>query len=74
MIVSKRNTLTFSTGRSINCNCGIVGINAMLEVSEGYDGELRPDFDDEPWTPAEKAELADYMIGLWTQFREQANP
>jgi hypothetical protein len=75
----KENTATLSTGRRFYCNRGIVGINPEgREISEGYDGgiELERDWDEQfqPWTPAERAELADEMIRRWTVFKEPPCP
>lgn len=55
------------SGRDVYANRGIIGINPDLETSEGYDGGLPWD---EPLTKAERIELADYMIALWTRYRE----
>jgi hypothetical protein len=75
-----------SSGRFINPNGLIVGINPKLEVFEGYDSRLyeleQSDEDVMPdeigyepgWTPEECAELADFMIELWRQFREKHAP
>lgn len=69
-----QNTYTLTTGRRFYCNRGIVGIEPDGEsVSEGYDGavELTREWDDtfEPWTKAERAELADEMIRRWERFK-----
>lgn len=72
------NTLIFSTGRRADANNGIVGISegyGRLWITEGYDGPLDDDIDDDgdlsPWTPAERQELAEYMIALWTRYRDE---
>lgn len=57
-----------SSGHKFCANNRIIGIGPTADdVSEGYDGGIgrREDF-----TDAERAELADYMIGLWTRFKE----
>jgi hypothetical protein len=71
-----------STGRRFYANGNIVGIDPDLNLSGGYDngldteyggytsGEEGPTFG--PWTIAEKVELADYMIALWTRYRALA--
>lgn len=73
--------IVLSTGKKIYANCGYVGINAEGELSEGYDGcPLDGDFEegyaqapgDQQLTPADLAELADYMLGLWQRFKERA--
>jgi hypothetical protein len=62
------------SGTKIDALYGIVGINADLEISSGYDDgvhiegakygvELPPEV---------QVELADYMIRRWQQYRERA--
>ncbi len=76
------DTVTFSTGRTVYVNCGIVGLGPDLNVTAGYDnGWFDPsgeqyDEDDmhDPQshrylTLAERAELADYMIQQWMRFK-----
>ena len=73
-----------STGREAYANCGFVGINDDLELSYGYDGIFVPYltkidivqnkdslFAKAPWTPQERTEIANYMIDLWTKFKEE---
>lgn len=61
------DTITFeTTGKEIYANCGIVGISPSGSLSEGYDGGV----DVESLTIEEKIELADYMISLWTKFKQ----
>ena len=74
--------LTFSTGKSVYANRGIIGI-CMDDKSKdselvfyGYDGGLYLPKDD--WcdsdcrlTPAECVELADAMLIRWADFRTQ---
>jgi hypothetical protein len=72
----------FDSGRAGRANRGIIGIAPDLEVTDGYDGgfETTPPrhswaFDDDDnlqFTPAERAELADYMIARWTAFKNKA--
>jgi hypothetical protein len=69
-------TVIFSSGREAYTNGGIIGIDANLEVTHGYDGQFTalPRDPNGPWvgldlTKEEQAELADYMIGLWTKFK-----
>jgi hypothetical protein len=84
MIHVDRDHYRLSTGRVIYANGGIIGLapegNARDTrewrdgVSEGYDGGIMTgtdpdDYDDEgPWTDAERAELAAYMVELWRQW------
>lgn len=68
------DTVTFSTGRTAYAHRGIIGLNDELVVSEGYDGGFW-NRDDRLWakdglTKEEEIELADYMIALWTRFKE----
>jgi len=68
-----------STGRCFYANCGIIGIDQEFDrdnglcVSEGYDGWidlLHTWGEEKAWTPDEAIELADYMIALWTRFKQ----
>lgn len=68
--------MTFSSGRELHANRGIVGIAPDLTIYEGYDGgiawppDLDPDFpDEEAFTADDMRELADEMIARWTAFR-----
>lgn len=57
-----------STGKKVYANCGIIGVSSdskKIYLSEGYDG----DFPDEELSKEEREELADYMINLWTEFK-----
>lgn len=75
------DTITFSSGRTAYVHCGIVGINPDLQLHGGYDQSIDwpvPDFwrTDHPEWITDKTlsaddirELADFMIGLWSQFR-----
>ncbi len=69
-----------STKRIIYAYCGVIGINRDGNVFGGYDDEVwaagnqPPDTDggcDPPFTREERTELANYMIGLWTAYKEQ---
>jgi hypothetical protein len=64
-----RDNYELSTGRTFYANNGLIGLTSVddpaCRVSEGYDGGV----DVELWTAAERAELADYMIALWTAFK-----
>jgi hypothetical protein len=67
----EEDELVFSTGRRFYANKGIVGLSPNLEISEGYDGGIEDKWCEPPrvLTRAEKVELADYMIALWTEYR-----
>ena len=63
----KGDTVIFETTQKQSyANCGIIGLSPELKVYDGYDGEFSYD---DMVTPEEKAELADYMIDLWTQYK-----
>jgi hypothetical protein len=75
LTVLDRCTMVFSTGRKINTNSGIIGIDAKGNIFEGYDGELtvRDDvLNADGLNRIERRELADYMIDLWRMFKENA--
>jgi hypothetical protein len=63
----------------VKANCGYIGINDELEISEGYDGvfpEAQPgyqsqgDWDDGPLSKEDMLKLADLMIWRWTRYRK----
>lgn len=54
------------SGKKLAANRGIIGINQSLQVTEGYDGDCG--FNE--LMPVERYELAEYMIGLWTKYRD----
>ncbi len=76
--------VTFSTGKKVDVNCGIIGLSPDLDVSAGYDnGWFNADpfyWDDDKanpqssryLTPDEQIELADYMVQQWLRFKERA--
>jgi hypothetical protein len=75
------NELILSSGRPIDAHNLIVGIDPALCVYGGYDttiseADADPDPDiaqhGQPFTKAEKLELAAYMIGLWQAYKEKA--
>lgn len=57
---------TLSTGKRFYANCGILGLGPGLDVSHGYDAGLWHG-DYARFTPAEQAEICDYMIALWQE-------
>lgn len=66
---------TLSTGRQFYANCGILGMSEeIMIISEGYDGRLYDceEGGDEPLTPAERVEVAEYMINLWRKWGNNA--
>jgi hypothetical protein len=74
------NEVVFTSGRRIEANRGIIGINEYLEIAEGYDGPIEAAEADceNPLaalpegrlTPDECAELAVIMIERWRRFAE----
>jgi hypothetical protein len=62
------------SGRRFSAFNGIIGINDDMQVTEGsYDGFLYPgrvqNLPLSDVTDLERAELADYMIGLWNKWK-----
>ena len=58
-----------STGKELSANRGIIGIDPLLNISEGYDDGIDDDY---LLTKEEKIELAEYMISLWEKYKEKA--
>ena len=68
--------MKLSSGRNIDANSGVIGINEDGEVFSGYDERVlgidRPEWagdDEAPFSAAERAELADLMIARWQAFK-----
>lgn len=57
-----------SSGKRLYSNNGIIGLSPRFSVYHGYDGHL---CSDDELTKAERAELADYMISMWSTYREK---
>lgn len=80
MIQKDHKTYALSTGREIKANWGIIGLSTDGVLTEGYDGRLlghlgdSDDYDPADWTAAERAELADFMIARWTEFKALQEP
>jgi hypothetical protein len=64
-----RDIFTLPSGATLYANRRKIGINPLLELSEGYDSELT-EYDQQNWTQQDKIALADYMISLWTKYRD----
>jgi hypothetical protein len=72
--------VTFSSGRKMYANLGIIGLSPDLELSQGYDRSIDwpfPEWRDKDERAPERQidaqdmrELADYMIAQWTSFRD----
>lgn len=78
MKVKEHGMIEFEcSGREMYANLQIIGINPELEVSGGYDQSSIDSWysdsadENEAATGEERAELADYMIGLWTKYKDQ---
>ena len=61
---------TLSTGKVFYANRGIIGHgpDEYDEFTEGFDGHCDEGID-EPFTPAEKIEICEYMIERWTALK-----
>lgn len=68
MIYDNDSHIEWSTGRREYANGGIIGLSSTGEVTEGYDGILI--YNPSNLSIEERAELADYMIAKWQQFKE----
>lgn len=84
MIQKTSNGFKFSTGRSFYAH-GYIGImeeaDQSISIAQGYDGYI--DLEDKEGEPIEtednesmltqdeREELSDYMISLWTKFKNQ---
>jgi hypothetical protein len=67
----ERSSLIMDDGTEYHANGGIVGLDPYLEISRGYDGSLTDWENDDGKLPfAHRLELADYMIALWTKYKE----
>ncbi len=78
----KDNVYTLKSGRRVYADSGSIGINPALDATDGWEGTLHvrvvhgmtPKEMDAcmTFTPEERAEIADYMIGLWQQWKAGA--
>lgn len=59
------NEIELSTGRTIYANRGIVGIGPDLDLTQGYDGDIRIGL----LTTAERLELVEFVIARWQRLR-----
>lgn len=78
MVELIENGIRLSSGTEIYADRGFVGINHQGELGGGHAarllsyGNFAEGYDDY-LTPAERNELADYVISLWQRYKEQ-NP
>jgi len=69
---TQSGVFVLSTGREIAANRWILGVEDDGSISEGYDGHVfvnSPHAEYEPFTDIERWEIADYMIGRWTDWK-----
>lgn len=62
------------SGRTFTAHCNIIGVDDDGELTAGYDNGLGPDWKDGPerdFSPAERMEIAEYMIHRWTTYRDE---
>ena len=74
-----RHTIVLPSGKTLDAFCGIVGIDADLNVTEGYESGLRQWVNDtdprwreaypELLTAGEQIELCDLLIDRWTRLK-----
>jgi len=65
------DTIKLSTGREIEPNCGIVGIDGDLVMYEGYDGHLDYQCGAGHLTCGEVVEICDVVMGRWNLLRDE---
>lgn len=77
-IKENKNEVHFSSGKILRSHSGVIGINPKLDTYGGYDDCFGDIWDYETeidikvqLTGAERIEIADYMIGLWQQYKEK---
>jgi hypothetical protein len=63
--------IKLSTGREIEPNCGIVGIDSDLVMYDGYDGHLDAQCGGGWLTNGEVVEICDVMLGRWNLLRDE---
>ncbi len=67
----------FSSGRRARAYNNVIGLTPGFRLTYGFDGVFMPqwqdsDEEDPEFTPQEKAEIADYMISLWREFKRRS--
>lgn len=66
----KTSEYVLASQRRLSANKGILGMSPRLSLTEGYDGYIE-ESPDEPFTPAERAEIASAMIEWWQKWARQ---
>lgn len=57
------------SGKVLDVNCAIIGINPKLELYAGYDNGIN----EQELSKAEKMEIAHYMIVLWMKYWDKVS-
>lgn len=77
MLDKSEDEIILTSGKRLYANCLIVGIDPEMNVSGGYDqGGLDCLYNTdshkyERISREDRIELAEYMIALWTKYRDQ---
>lgn len=70
MKIIANDKFLLSTGRTFFANGNVLGMRGNGgEISEGWDGEVE---ENEVFTPAERLEIAAYMIDAWLAWAQRA--
>jgi hypothetical protein len=71
MFKVENGELFFSSGKVVKAYAGVIGLSPDCERAYGgYDQDIHEENDE--LTSDEKIELADYMIGQWQKFKDNA--
>lgn len=65
----KERLLFESSGRIESPNCGIIGLSHDDGVFGGYDSSIC--YSGQVLNTKERLEIADYMIAMWTAYKER---
>lgn len=67
-MIWEQDGFVLASGRKVDANNCVVGMRpGGMDPYEGHDGGI----DTCPWTRAEREELANEMIRLWTEWRDE---
>ena len=72
MIKESDLEITLSSGRTVHCVFGILGLMTDLTLTAGYDDVVHTRDEEDEWTTEERVEVADMMINRWKRWREGA--